>query len=175
MRAFGIGIIVGILVVWFIVYIYFSSGMAPVATNAGEMPFERWYAHMALNVAIKKGAPKNAPFQASDADLQTAAHLYREHCAVCHALPDGTKTATASGEYPKPPLLLHGKGVTDDTPGETYWKVKNGIRMTGMPSFSQALSDRQLWDVSIMLSEADKLPPDVQTILNQPFKPDTGQ
>jgi mono/diheme cytochrome c family protein len=174
MKAFGIGILVGIALVWLAVYLYFKTGMAPVATDAGPMPFERWYAHVALAAAIKQGAPRNAPFQASDADLQTAAHLYREHCAVCHGLPDGLKTAIASGEYPKPPLLLHGKGVTDDPPGETFWKVKHGIRMTGMPSFGDALSDRQIWDISLMLGNADKLSSDVQTILNQPYKPDTG-
>jgi thiosulfate dehydrogenase len=33
-------------------------------------------------------------------------------------------------------------GVSDDPPAETYWKVANGIRLTGMPAFkSQVLTD----------------------------------
>lgn len=174
MRLLIIGVGVGIVLVFAGVYCYFRFGWAPVAVTAAPMPFEKTYAQMALRVAIQKGAPRNAPFQPAEADLQTGAHLYREHCAVCHALPDGVRTAASSGESPKAPLLLKGKGVTDDSPGETYWKIKNGIRMTGMPGFGDALSDRQIWDIAFLCAQADKLPASVQTILNQPYKPDTG-
>ena len=51
-------------------------------------------------------------------------------------------------------------GVTDDPPGETYWKVSNGIRLSGMPSFKDVLTDNQMWQVSVLLANADKpLPP----------------
>jgi mono/diheme cytochrome c family protein len=50
--------------------------------------------------------------------------------------------------------------VSDDPPGETYWKVSNGIRLSGMPSFKDLLTDNQMWQVSILLANADKpLPP----------------
>jgi thiosulfate dehydrogenase len=45
--------------------------------------------------------------------------------------------------------------------GVTYWKVKNGIRLTGMPGFEKALSDQQMWQVAALMASADKLPPDV--------------
>ena len=48
--------------------------------------------------------------------------------------------------------------VTDDPVGRTYWTVKNGLRMTGMPGFGEMLSENQLWQVSLLLSQADKLP-----------------
>ena len=52
-------------------------------------------------------------------------------------------------------------GVSDDPPGETYWKVSNGIRLSGMPSFQNTLSDTQMWQVSLLLANADKpLPPE---------------
>ena len=47
-------------------------------------------------------------------------------------------------------------GVSDDPPGETYWKVKNGIRLSGMPAYGKALTDQQLWQVSLLLSVANK-------------------
>jgi mono/diheme cytochrome c family protein len=51
-------------------------------------------------------------------------------------------------------------GVSDDPPGETYWKVANGIRLTGMPSFKDLLTQDQMWQVSLLLANADKpLPP----------------
>jgi thiosulfate dehydrogenase len=58
-------------------------------------------------------------------------------------------------------------GVTDDPPGETYWKVANGIRLTGMPAFKDMLTDNQMWQVSLLLANADKpLPPTATNILN---------
>jgi mono/diheme cytochrome c family protein len=54
--------------------------------------------------------------------------------------------------------LLHGKGVTDDPAGETYWKVANGIRLTGMPGFSGSLTEEQMWQVAELMANADKLP-----------------
>jgi mono/diheme cytochrome c family protein len=51
-------------------------------------------------------------------------------------------------------------GVSDDPPGETYWKVANGIRLTGMPAFKLMLTDTEIWQVSLLLANADKpLPP----------------
>jgi mono/diheme cytochrome c family protein len=77
--------------------------------------------------------------------------------------------------YPRAPQLWapHGNGVvgvSDDPPGETYWKVKNGIRLTGMPAFDQVLNETQMWQVTILLANADKpMPTDVLTLLKQPL------
>jgi hypothetical protein len=60
--------------------------------------------------------------------------------------------------FPKPPKLMEGTGVTDDPPAETYWKVSGGIRMSGMPGYSTSLSTTQMWQVSLLLANADKLP-----------------
>jgi mono/diheme cytochrome c family protein len=40
--------------------------------------------------------------------------------------------------------------------GETYWKVRNGIRLSGMPSFNSLLNETQMWQVSVLLAGADK-------------------
>ena len=64
-----------------------------------------------------------------------------------------------------PQLFTHG-GVTDDPAGETYWKVDNGIRLSGMPSFRAALTDDQMWQVTALLNRADKLPPEALAALN---------
>jgi mono/diheme cytochrome c family protein len=59
--------------------------------------------------------------------------------------------------------------VTDDPPGETYWKAANGIRLSGMPGFSKTLSETQLWQVTLLLAHADKLPDSVRQLLRQPL------
>lgn len=166
------GLIVGIILIPISVYFYFRFGYAPVATASSPIPFERTLAKLGLNARIKKDAPKNAPFQATEADMQNGAHLYREHCAICHGVMDGQKTPTGKGMYPPPPELLKGKGVSDDPPGETYWKVNHGIRLTGMPAYGQSLSEKELWQISLMLAGSDKLSPDVQALLKQPLHPD---
>jgi hypothetical protein len=56
-------------------------------------------------------------------------------------------------------------GVTDDEPWETYWKVENGIRMTGMPGFKDQLNETQIWQVSLLVKNADKLPDSVKAAL----------
>jgi len=56
--------------------------------------------------------------------------------------------------------------VSNDPPSETMWKVTNGIRLTGMPSYKGILTDNEIWEVSMLLSNADKdLPPVAVDIL----------
>jgi mono/diheme cytochrome c family protein len=60
---------------------------------------------------------------------------------------------------------MEGTGVTDDPAGETYWKIANGIRLTGMPGFKDSLSETQMWQMAVLLANADKLPPSVTAVL----------
>jgi hypothetical protein len=69
--------------------------------------------------------------------------------------------------FPKPPqLFTQDEMVTDDPVGEDYWKVKNGIRLSGMPGFKDSLSEGEIWQVSALLAKADKLPDSVKETLN---------
>jgi thiosulfate dehydrogenase len=165
----GKGIIIGILLGLFLafagVYFYFSAGHAPVAVSSPEMPFERKFANMALHRYLDKLPHPNPQVAADEPNFLAAAKVYKEHCAVCHGLPGEPKTVIAEGMFPKPPQLFRGMGVTDDEPWETYWKVANGIRMSGMPGFKERLSDTQMWQVSVLLKNADKIPPAVKAEL----------
>lgn len=168
MKGFVLGVLVTILMLAAIVYAYFATGMAPVATSASPMPFEKKFAGMALHARMEKEMPTQVPVLADEANLAAGAHVYVEHCAVCHGVPGKEQTAIAKGEFPSPPHLFKGKGVTDDEPGETYWKVANGIRLTGMPGFNQHLSTTEMWQVSLLLAHADKLPDSVKQVLANP-------
>jgi len=166
MKKFVIGLVVGLVAVPLMVYFYFSSGSAPVATSAAEMPFEHMLASKALHARVDKEMPKTVPISADEAAYTAGAQIYKENCAVCHGLPGHAQTAIAKGMFPKPPMLLEGTGVTDDPPGETNWKVAGGIRMTGMPGFDKSLSSTQMWQVSLLLANADKLPKAVKDSLS---------
>ena len=141
----------------------------PLQTASAPLPFEKLITGIALNARVNKEAPKSSPIPASADAYAAGARVYRNNCAVCHGLPGQDQTAIAKGEFPKPPELFKGKGVTDDPAGVTYWKVANGIRLTGMPGFSGSLSSDQMWQVTLMLSNADKLPPTVRTALEEPL------
>jgi mono/diheme cytochrome c family protein len=167
MIKFLAGIVFTLLLVPVFIFSYVKLGFVPVATDAPPLPFERKLAHMGLNAKIDADAPKNAPFQASTDDFVSGAHLYRQHCAICHGLPNEPKSFTAQGMYPRPPQLLKGKGVTDDPAGESYWKIANGIRLTGMPAYKKTLTEKEMWQISQLLAGADKLPNDVMDVLKK--------
>ncbi len=67
---------------------------------------------------------------------------YSNHCAVCHGAPGVGRDDLADGLYPRPPNLA--VAARAYTPGELFWIVKHGIKMTGMPSWGDH-SDDQLW------------------------------
>ena len=159
------GLILGLLLVPLLVYLYFTGGSAPVATTDSDMPFESFLARKAQHARIDKEMPKVVPIQPTEPNYLAGAELYKQHCAVCHGLPLTPKTAIATGMYPHPPQLFEGKGVTDDEDGETYWKVANGFRLTGMPGFSKSLNETQMWQISLLLANADKLPASAKTAL----------
>ena len=166
---FIVGLLLGLALVPLGAYLYFTGGIAPVATTDSDMPFEKFFAKKALHARIAKDMPKSVPIQANEANYLAGAELYKQHCAVCHGLPLTPKTAIATGMYPAPPLLLEGKGVTDDPPGESYWKIFNGLRLTGMAGFSKSLSETQMWQLALLLANADKLPASAKTALVAPI------
>ena len=166
---FFLGLIIGLLILPAIGYVYFRFGYAPVATASSPMPFEKKMASMALHARINKEAPKQVPIPVDEPNLTPGARIYVENCAFCHGLPNQKATMAAKGMSPLPPQLFNSEQmVTDDPPGVTYWKVSNGIRMTGMPGFGESLSPTQMWQVSLLLANADKLPDPTKAALAAP-------
>ncbi len=89
--------------------------------------------------------------------------LYAANCAVCHGAADGKGSNVTKGLYQKPPLFS-GDGVEDVADGKLYWKIRHGIRMTGMPAYGAALSQEQLWQVTLFLKHMNALPPAAKRI-----------
>lgn len=164
-----VGILLGFILIFGGIYLYFSTGRAPVATDAPEMPFEHKMAHIAQDAYLDKQPHANSPVPADEKNFLEGATTYKEHCAVCHGLPDGNRTTIADGMFPKPPQLFRGTGVTDDEPWQTYWTIHGGIRMTGMPGFKNHLSETQIWQLAVLLKNADKIPATVRASLVTPI------
>jgi thiosulfate dehydrogenase len=166
---FVAGLVMGVILVPLLLYLYLVGGSAPVATTDPDMPFEVFLAHKARQVRLDRDVPKTAPIQPGEANYVAGAELYKQHCAVCHGVPDSEKTGIATGMYPRPPQLFKGKGVTDDEPGESYWKIFNGFRLTGMPGFSKSLNETQMWQLALLVANADKLPASAKAALAAPL------
>lgn len=171
MKGFILGIIITCAVAAVATYVYFSQGFAPVATSAQAMPFEKRLARIALKAHLNKEAANHPPIAADESNLIAAVGTYKQNCAMCHGLPNEPPALFANGMFPKPPQLFRGRGVTNDPQGRTYWKIANGIRLSGMPSFKPALSEIDIWQVTLLLANADKLPQSVQARLGGGLQP----
>ena len=166
---FWTGVVIGILLFPVIVAAVLYLGWLPAAANDSSMRFEPLIAEAGLFARIEREAPSRDVSSMSTSDLVAGANIYQKNCAVCHSLPNQEESVVGGGMLPSAPRLLSPDGmVTGDSAGETYWKVKNGIRLSGMPSFSKALSDEQMWQVTAVVKRADKLPPEVMDELKPP-------
>ena len=171
MRAFLAGIIIAVLLIGAGVAYYFVSGKAPAAVEDKPMPMEKFFANKALHTHIEKEMPQAIPIAADETTYLAGPQVYQDDCAICHGLPNVDQTPMAKGMFPKPPALFKGHGVTDDPAGETFWKVANGIRLTGMPEFKHSLNNTQMWQVSLLLANADKISDAVRDKLRPPSMP----
>ncbi len=161
-----VGLILGIAILPILVLAYVMLGLAPAAATAPPMPFERFLAGTALQNRISREAPQRDLSVFTNQDVAAGANIYKKNCSMCHGLPTQPPPPIAKSMFPQVPQLLTPEGmVTDDPVGVTYWKVQNGIRLSGMPSFESMLNEQQKWDVSAFLARADKLPPEAQQAL----------
>jgi thiosulfate dehydrogenase len=168
-----LGFLLGIVVAAGGLFAYLKFGPLPVAVADHPLPFEEQIVELPLSARIDR-EKKNPPFGISEDVFESGARVYSTQCSGCHGTP-GHDASFARYIYPAAPQLWkkHGKhgvvGVSDDDAGETYWKVANGIRLSGMPTYAHLLSDTQMWQVSLLLKNADKdLPDPVMHILNSP-------
>jgi thiosulfate dehydrogenase len=173
MLRFFLGFLLGLIVIPVAGLVYFKLGKPPVATADPPLPFEAQIVAVPLNARIDREMPKSAPIAADEAAFQAGAPIYQAQCSSCHGLP-GHVVRFASAMFPRAPQLFerHGDhvGVSDDEPGESYWKVANGIRLSGMPAFGKVLSETEMWQVSLLIANADKLSPAVLELLKPPAK-----
>jgi mono/diheme cytochrome c family protein len=164
------GVVLGIVLVPLAAMAWFHFGHPPVAVADTPFPMEKKITGIPLHARIDAELIKTPPIAitGSAADENTfvaGAQVYRDQCAACHGF-HGKPSSFGGQMYPRAPQLWEKHrngsvvGVSDDPPGETYWRVANGIRLTGMPSYKKILTDTEMWQVTLLLANADKpLPP----------------
>jgi cytochrome c len=73
---------------------------------------------------------------------------FADHCVICHGAPGVPQGDIAHGLYPRPPSLRAAAGFY--MPAELFWIIKHGIKMSGMPAWTDH-SDDELWAIVAVL------------------------
>jgi mono/diheme cytochrome c family protein len=141
---------------------FFFGGYYSVAGTMEDPAIVHWALIQVRTASIKHHAHDAPPANFKDpATVQAGAREFAAHgCANCHGGPGVTWAKFSEGLRPDPPDLKD--VVNDRTPSQLFWVIKNGINMTGMPSFALAgTKDEEIWSIVAFLkklstvSEAD--------------------
>src|ERR1700756_3451793 len=139
-----IAILVAAVVVLLSGFAVIYAGVYDVAATEPHWPVTRWILETARVRSIEAHAAGiQAPPRLDDpAKVLTGVEHYAAHCAVCHGAPGVPKGDIGRGLNPPPPDLAKNAPLYNSA--ELFWIVKHGIKMTGMPAWSDH-SDEELW------------------------------
>ena len=142
--------------------VFFFGGYYSVSAIPADPSIVAWSLTNVRNASINHHATDQPPMSLDDpAVVQAGARAFDQRgCAFCHGGPGVDWAKFSEGLRPDPPDL---KDVAKDvTPQQIFWVVKNGINMTGMPSFAGAgVKDEDIWKITAFVkkipnvSEAD--------------------
>ena len=137
-------------------FAYVKSGIYNVGASNPHTKFTEWLTHETMIHSVKSHAKGiEAPASASSDQVRRGFCAYETHCVACHGAPAVARERWVSGLEPAPPYLLD--AAQKWRPRELFWIAKNGIKMTGMPSWRNAMPDREIWDVVAFLEAQSKL------------------
>ena len=88
--------------------------------------------------------------------ISRGAKNYDAMCAQCHLAPGLEPTELQRGLYPKPPIF-HKFARSDEDLAATFWVIKNGLKMTGMPAWGDMHTEQQIWELVAFLNKAKGL------------------
>jgi mono/diheme cytochrome c family protein len=128
--------------------VFAFGGFYSVAATAEDSSIVHWALVQVRTASIAHHAVDPPPANFDEPrNIQDGARLFAAiGCVNCHGAP-GVKWAKFSeGLHPDPPDLK--ELANDRSPSQLFWVVKNGINMTGMPSFALAgAKDEDLWSI----------------------------
>ena len=141
---------------------FFFGGFYSIAATEQDPGVVAWALVHVREASIDRHATDTPPGSLEDAaTVKAGAHAFADRgCANCHGGPGVGWAKFSEGLNPGPPDLKDVVGGLE--PRELFWVVKNGIKMTGMPSFGAiGVPDQEIWSIVAFLkklptvSEAD--------------------
>ncbi len=85
--------------------------------------------------------------------ISNGAKNYDAMCVQCHLAPGAPVSELNQALYPKPPVFHQKDDKHKHKPAETFWVIKNGFKMTGMPAWGEFHTDQQLWEMTAFLQK----------------------
>lgn len=128
--------------------VFFFGGFYNVAANEADSGFVNWVLIKVRTASIARYAGVTPSVNLDDpAIVQAGARAYAAHgCINCHGAPGVGWQKFSEGLNPGPPDLKDLSNARE--PGQLFWVVRNGIKMTGMPSFQVAgVDDKEIWSL----------------------------
>jgi mono/diheme cytochrome c family protein len=142
--------------------VYFFGGFYSVAATQEDPAAVKWALLNVRTASISRHATDAPPIPLDNpTNIQAGAKAFQARgCWNCHGAPGVEWAKFSEGLQPDPPDLKD--VVKDRRPNELFWVIKNGINMTGMPSFGKIeVPDQEIWTIVAFLkklpsvSEAD--------------------
>jgi mono/diheme cytochrome c family protein len=133
---------------------FFFGGYYSVAGTAEDPTAVTWALTRVRTASINRHANDNPPASFGDASMvQAGAKAYASYgCATCHGAPGAKWLKFSEGLHPDPPDLKEVAGQL--SPAQLFWVIKNGINMTGMPSFAEAgAQDDEIWSIAAFVKK----------------------
>ena len=96
---------------------------------------------------------------------------YKDMCAGCHGGPGIERSEIGKGLNPPAPNLAD--AVPAWSPRQLFWIVKNGLKMTGMPSFGKTHDDKQIWSIVAFIEQLPGMSYEQYQEMKQQAGPDT--
>ena len=114
--------------------------------------------------------PAAPPFGISEDVFEAGAGIYGSRCASCHGTPRQVRAMhTAALQLWQPNRAGGGTGVSRQRPAQIYRSIAEGAPATGMRAYRGVLTSTQIWQLSLLLSNAGgELPDPVLHVLDAP-------
>jgi len=148
------------IIVAVVAAIYFFGGFYSVAATEEEPALIQKMLIQVRQASITRHAKGQTERPANDEAVRSGARAYSTRgCVNCHGAPDVEWAKWSEGLQPDPPDLKEVAG--ERSPSELFWVVKNGIKMTGMPSFGKGgVSDDEIWTIVAFLKKLPTVKPE---------------
>jgi mono/diheme cytochrome c family protein len=153
-------VIVTLVVVALVAFGYVLTGWYNIAATDPHNNLTLRILDLALDRSVEHhAAGLHAPFaQPDSATLRLGANHYQHMCRGCHGSPGDPRRGGRGGMYPSPPDFS--KGMGEWSVEEIYWIAKNGIKMSGMPSYGASHTEAELWAMAAFGMTLSKLNPE---------------
>ena len=147
--------------------------LAVAAAGYGSILVRRGFSALATPSAIEEFAATTArkmavpssyrqlrnPIMPSTENIRAGMEHFSDHCATCHSNDGGGQTFFGKGLYPKPPDM-RAAGTQNKSDGELYYTIQNGVRLSGMPAFSEARTTAQTWRLVLFIRHLPQIAPE---------------